>query len=130
MNNVQLIGRLTRDGESRTSTSGVSFYRNAVAVDRKGKDAGTDFFNIVAFGKSAEFMEKYFRKGSKIGVTGHLQSGKYKNKDGIEIPTVDVVVDSTDFCESRADAPKPAENKPQDGFLNVPEGLVEELPFT
>lgn len=130
MNNVQLIGRLTRDGESRTSTSGTVFYRNAVAVDRKGKDAGTDFFNIVAFGKSAEFMEKYFRKGSKIGVTGHLQSGKYTNKEGIEIPTVDVVVDSTDFCESRADAPKPAEDKSQGGFLNVPEGLVEELPFT
>lgn len=130
MNNVQIIGRLTRDGQSQTSASGTTFYRNAVAVDRKGKDAGTDFFNIVAFGKSAEFMEKYFRKGSKLAITGHLQSGKYKNKEGIEIPTVDIIVDSTDFFEAKADSPKSVEDKPRDEFLNVPEGLVEELPFT
>ena len=128
MNRIEIIGRLTRDAQAQTSANGTTYYHNSVAVDRKGKDAGTDFFNIVAFGKSAEFLAKYFHKGSKIGIEGHLQSGKSKTKDGIEFPSVEIVVDGTDFCESKADAPK-AENKAND-FVNIPDNLTEDLPFT
>lgn len=133
MNRVDIIGRLTRDAELKSSTSGVSYYRNGLAVDRKGKDAGTDFFNVLAFGKTAEFLEKYFRKGSKVGISGHLQSGKYKNKDGVEVTTVEIVVDEADFCDTKAESSAPAnpapkaQEQPKKGFLDAKD--IDDLPF-
>jgi single-strand DNA-binding protein len=131
MNRVEIIGRLTRDAELKSSTSGTSYYRNGIAVDRKGKDAGTDFFNLLAFNKTAEFLDKYFRKGSKIAISGHLQSGEYTKQDGTKVTTVEIVVEECDFCESKSES-NPTQNAPQstkNDFLNVPDGLVEELPF-
>lgn len=135
MNRVEIIGRLTRDAELKSSTSGTSYYRNGIAVDRKGKDAGTDFFNLLAFNKTAEFLDKYFRKGSKIAISGHLQSGEYTKQDGTKVTTVEIVVEECDFCESKGESKSesnPTQNAPQstkNDFLNVPDGLVEELPF-
>lgn len=131
MNRVEIIGRLTRDAELKSSTSGTSYYRNGIAVDRKGKDAGTDFFNLLAFNKTAEFLDKYFRKGSKIAISGRLQSGEYTKQDGTKVTTVEIVVEECDFCESKSES-NHAQNAPQstkNDFLNVPDGLVEELPF-
>lgn len=135
MNRVEIIGRLTRDAELKSSTSGTSYYRNGIAVDRKGKDAGTDFFNLLAFNKTAEFLDKYFRKGSKIAISGHLQSSEYTKQDGTKVTTVEIVVEECDFCESKGESKSesnPTQNAPQstkNDFLNVPDGLVEELPF-
>ena len=78
MNNVSLVGRLTRDPEIKTTNSGSSYARFSIAVDRRGKDAGTDFINIVAFGKTSEFIERYFRKGQRIGINGRIQTGSYE----------------------------------------------------
>lgn len=135
MNRVEIIGRLTRDANLQSSASGTSYYRNGIAVDRKGKDAGTDFFNLLAFNKTAEFLDKYFRKGSKIAISGRLQSGEYTKQDGTKVTTVEIVVEECDFCESKGESKSesnPAQNAPQstkNDFLNVPDGLVEELPF-
>lgn len=131
MNRVEIIGRLTRDANLQTSANGTTFYHNGIAVDRKGKDAGTDFFNLLAFNKTAEFLDKYFRKGSKIAISGRLQSGEYTKQDGTKVTTVEIVVEECDFCESKSES-TPAQNAPQstkNDFLNVPDGLVEELPF-
>lgn len=122
MNSVNIMGNLCKDTTLEYSASGTAYLRNSIAV-RRDKDI-TDFFNITAFGKGAEFIEKYFSKGSKIAITGHLQSGQYE-KDGKKIPTVTIIVDKADFCESKsADAPK--ENT-QD-FLNVTD--ITDLPFS
>lgn len=133
MNRVEIIGRLTRDAELKSSTSGVSYYRNGIAVDRRGKDAGTDFFNILAFGKTAEFLEKYFRKGSKVAISGHLQSGEYTKQDGTKVTTVEIVVDECDFCETKAESSAPAnpapkaQEQPKKGFLDAKD--IDDLPF-
>lgn len=115
MNRVEIIGRLTKDVKSESTTSGKTYIRNSIAVDRRGD--GTDFFEIVAWEKTAEFIEKYFHKGSKVGISGRLQSGSYTNKDGKKISTVSIVVEEVDFCESR---------ETQDNLMSA-EGV--ELPF-
>lgn len=146
MNKVVLMGRLTRDPEVKRKTQGDKesiVARWSIAVNRRFKregDAEADFFNCVAFGKAAEFIEKYFRQGMKIAVTGRLQSGSYTNKDGVKIYTVDVIVEEMDFCESKEASAKygvsgsEQENRPApqdvgDGFMTIPDGLDEELPF-
>lgn len=125
MNSVNILGNLCKDTALEYSASGNAYLRNSIAV-RRDKDT-TDFFSIAAFGKGAEFIEKYFSKGSKIAITGHLQSGQYE-KDGKKIPTVTIIVDKADFCESKSS--HGGESAESNGFLNVPEGLVEELPFS
>jgi len=128
MNSVNIMGNLCKDTALEYSTSGTAYLRNSIAV-RRDKDT-SDFFSITAFGKGAEFIEKYFSKGSKIAITGHLQSGQYE-KDGKKIPTVTIIVDKADFCESKASQGRESGNAENtDGFLNVPDGLVEELPFS
>lgn len=128
MNSVSIIGNLCKETTTESSTSGTTYLHNSIAV-RRDKDT-TDFFNISAFGKGAEFIEKYFSKGSKIAITGHLQSGSYE-KNGTKIPTVTIIVDKADFCESKASQGRESGNAENtDGFLNVPDGLVEELPFS
>ena len=137
MNKVILIGRLTKDPETRYSQGETStaVARYTLAVDRKFKRDGdeqtADFINCVAFGKNGEFAEKYLKKGTKIAVEGRIQTGSYTNKEGQKVYTTDIVVEGHDFCESKSDGQKD-EPKPQpdsDGFLPVPDGIQEELPF-
>lgn len=103
MNKVILMGRLTKDPEVRYSQgdSSMAIANYSIAVDRKGKDAGTDFINIVAFGKNGEFAEKYLHKGTKILVTGRIQTGSYTNKDGQKVYTTDVIAEEQEFCEKK-----------------------------
>lgn len=128
MNVICIIGRLTKDIELKSSTSGTSYTQNSIAVDRKGKEKETDFFNISAFGKTAEFMEKYFHKGSKVAITGHLQSGSYTDKNGNKVNSVTIIVDQIDFCEAKGES-KDQVTEDANSFLNIPDSLLETLPF-
>ena len=143
MNKVEIVGRLTRDVEIRTTESGTVTARFSIAVSRRFKNAEgvyeADFINCVAFGKTAEFIGKYFSKGSMIGVTGRIQTGNYTNKDGQKVYTTDVVVEECEFAESKnaagdnsgftpSDRPSPS-SAAGDGFMNIPDGIDEELPF-
>lgn len=129
MNNVSLVGRLTRDPEIKATNSGSSYARFSIAVDRRGKDAGTDFINIVAFGKTSEFIERYFRKGQRIGINGRIQTGSYEGKDGKKVYTFDVIAENVEFVESKsASASSTPANA--DGFVNIPDGVEDPgLPF-
>ena len=142
MNKVVLVGRLTRDPEVRYSQgdSATAVARYTVAVDRRFKRDGeptADFIPCVVFGRSAEFAEKYFRQGMRISVSGRIQTGSYTNKDNIKVYTTEVIAEDIEFAESKAAAegssgagghqkPDQTEN---DGFMNIPEGIDEELPF-
>ena len=131
MNKVILMGRLTRDPEISSSTSGTTFARFSIAVDRKFSRDGepdADFFNCSAFGKTAEFIERNIHKGSKILVSGRLQNNNYTNKEGQKIYDVRVVVEDVEFGESKKETTNSAQT--QDEFLNVPDGLDTELPFS
>lgn len=135
MNKVILIGRLCADPEVRytqgAEPTAVSRYR--LAVDRRYKKEGeqtADFINCVTFGKNAEFAEKYLKQGTKVAVTGRIQTGSYTNKDGTKVYTTDIVVEEHEFAESKASGnesrPQPASS---DGFMNVPAGIEDEIPF-
>lgn len=129
MNNVSLVGRLTRDPEIKATNSGSSYARFSIAVDRRGKDAGTDFINIVAFGKTSEFIERYFRKGQRIGINGRIQTGSYDGKDGKKVYTFDVIAENVEFVESKS-ASASATPANADGFVNIPDGVEDPgLPF-
>ena len=138
MNKVELIGRLTRD-PNVTTTQGqkpMTVAKFTLAVDRRFKrdnEQSADFISCVAFGKTAEVTEKYVKKGSKIGIVGHIQTGNYTDRDGRKVYTTDVIVDEMEFCESKASQsqngnqlPPPS---PDDGFMNIPDGIDDELPF-
>ena len=148
MNKVILMGRLTRDPEVRYSQgeSAMAIARYTLAVDRRfnrnnNDENSADFIGCVAFGKSGEFAEKYFRKGTKVLVTGRIQTGSYTNRDGVKVYTTDVVVEDQEFAESKnsnsgsgssfmgggSSAPQPS--GAGDGFMNIPDGIDEELPF-
>lgn len=135
------MGRLTRDVETRYTQgqNSMAVSRYTLAVDRRFKKDGqqnADFINCVAFGKNGEFAEKYLRKGIKIVVVGRIQTGSYTNKDGQKIYTTDVVVEEQYFAESRNASQQNAgeqQSKAQadsDGFMNIPDGISEELPFS
>ena len=136
MNKVILMGRLTRDPEVRYTqgTESMCIARYSLAVDRRG-DNNADFINIIAFGKSGEFAEKYLHKGTKVLVTGRIQTGSYTNNDGKKVYTTDVVAEKQEFAESKNAGSTSASNnsapsKPEfDGFMNIPEGISEDLPF-
>ena len=141
MNKVILIGRLTKDPEVRYSQGEkpMAIASYSLAVDRMFKRDGepsADFINCKAFGKQGEFAEKYLRKGMKIAVTGHIQTGSYTNRDGVKVYTTDVVVEEVEFAESKgaAESHKAAEPKPvstdENGFMIIPDGIDEELPFS
>ena len=155
MNKVILMGRLTRDPEVRYSQSNtgdgqMAIARYTLAVDRRFRrdgEASADFIPCVSFGRTAEFAEKYFRQGLKIAVTGRIQTGSYTNRDGQKVYTTEVVVEDQEFAESKAasdnyaashpqtSVPTPAPSMPApgvasaDGFMNIPDGIDEELPF-
>ena len=148
MNKVILMGRLTRDPEVRYSQgdNSMAIARYTLAVDRRfnrnnNDENSADFIGCVAFGKSGEFAEKYFRKGTKVLGTGRIQTGSYTNRDGVKVYTTDVVVEDQEFAESKnsnsgsgssfmgggSSAPQPS--GAGDGFMNIPDGIDEELPF-
>lgn len=128
MNKLILIGRLTKDAEVRYSGEN-PVAKFSLAVDRRFKQGETDFISCVAFGKTAEFFEKYGRKGTKFALEGRIQTGSYTNKDGNKVYTTDVVVENVEFAESKSsqnqEEPKPSE---KNGFMVVPDDL-EDLPF-
>ncbi|MCM1045582.1 MAG: single-stranded DNA-binding protein [Candidatus Gastranaerophilales bacterium] len=153
MNKVILMGRLTRDPEVRYSqgASQTAVARFSVAVDRRFKRDGepdADFFNCTAFGKQAEFIERYLHKGTKIVLSGRVQNDNYTNKDGQMVYSVRIIVEEIEFAESKnassqnaggydnygnnggfgGGAPAPASGA-GDGFMNIPDGIDEELPF-
>ena len=150
MNKVILMGRLTRDPEVRYSQgeSATAIARYTLAVDRRfnrnNDENSADFIGIVAFGKAGEFAEKYLKKGTKVIVTGRIQTGSYTNKEGQKVYTTDIVAEDQEFAESKnaagsnggfsgagnnasAGAEKPV--AAGDGFMNIPDGIDEELPF-
>ena len=135
MNKVIEMGRLTRDPEVSSSASGTTFARFSIAVDRRFKREGepdADFFNCSAFGKTAEFIEKYLSKGTKVVVCGRLENNNYTNKDGQKVYDVRIMVEEIDFAESKNNGQSKTESKGNDvtDFLNIPDGLVETLPFS
>lgn len=145
MNKVILMGRLTKDPEVRYSQgeSSLAIARFSLAVDRRrtGNNADgqtADFINIVAFGKLGEFAEKYLHKGTKVTLSGRIQTGSYTNKEGVKVYTTEVIADDIEFAESKNSAgndggfsgntmSQPA--SAGDGFMNIPDGIDEELPF-
>ena len=145
MNKVILMGRLTRDPEVRygAGENSTAVARYTIAVDRRFKRDGeqnADFIGCVAFGRNAEFAEKYLRQGTKIVLTGRIQTGSYTNRDGQKVYTTDIVVEEQEFAESKAAA---AGNGGQgnysrassalsdaNGFMNIPDGIDDELPFS
>ncbi len=141
MNKVILMGRLTRDPEVSSSTSGTTVARYSIAVDRKFKregDPDADFFNCTSFGKQAEFVERYLHKGTKVVVVGRVQNDNYTNKEGQKVYGTRIMVDEIEFAESKNasgqggsfDSGSSQGSNGGNDFINVPEGLVEELPFT
>lgn len=134
MNKIILIGRLTKDPEIRYSQgeNNLAIARYTLAVDRRFQKKGeqtADFISCVAFGKAAEFAEKWFKQGIKVAVTGRIQTGSYTNKDGAKVYTTDVVVEDQEFAESKKSeeqTPPPADS---DGFMKIPDGVENELPF-
>ncbi|MCC8067396.1 MAG: single-stranded DNA-binding protein [Clostridiales bacterium] len=154
MNKVILMGRLTRDPEVRYSAgeNSSAYARYTLAVDRRFRRDGNsdqqtaDFIGCVVFGRGAEFAEKYLRQGTKVVVTGRIQTGSYTNRDGQKVYTTDVVVEDQEFAESKAAssggqggayqrtaspaaAPMPSQASAGDGFMNIPDGIDEDLPF-
>ena len=134
MNKVQLVGRLTKDAEVRYSQgdSQMAIARFTVAVDRRGKNNEADFISCVAFGKTAEFVEKYFSKGNRIGICGHIQTGSYTDKDGKKVYTTDVIADEAEFVESKGAGAEQVKEQPkvdENGFMNIPDNIDEDLPF-
>ena len=153
MNKVILMGRLTRDPEVRYSqgASQTAVARFSIAVDRRFKREGepdADFFNCTAFGKQAEFIERYMHKGTKVVLSGRIQNDNYTNKDGQMVYSVRIMVDEVEFAESKNASgdngfgggfgnnnggfggnAAPAASGAGDGFMNIPDGIDEELPF-
>ncbi len=134
MNKVIMMGRLTRDPEVSSSTNGTTFARYSIAVDRKFKKEGdpdADFFNCTSFGKQAEFVERYLKKGTKVVVTGRLQNNNYTNKDGQKVYDVRIMCEEVEFAESKNSSESSNSGSADvTDFTNIPEGLVEELPFS
>ena len=145
MNKVILMGRLTRDPEVRygAGENSTAVARYTIAVDRRFKRGGeqsADFIGCVAFGRNAEFAEKYLRQGTKIVLTGRIQTGSYTNRDGQKVYTTDSVVEEQEFAENKAAAAgnggqgnySRASSAPSDanGFMNIPDGIDDELPFS
>lgn len=141
MNKVILMGRLTRDPEVRYSQGEktTAYARYTLAVDRRRRKDGeveADFIRCVAFGKNAEFAEEYLHKGLKIAVTGRIQTGSYTNQDGVKKYTTDVVVEDHEFAEGKREngcaggqVSEEDANVDEDGFMNIPDGIDDELPF-
>ena len=132
------MGRLTRDPEVRYSQGAepLAIARYTLAVDRRGRrdaagsDQTADFIQCVSFGRTAEFAEKYLKQGTKMLITGRIQTGSYTNKDGNKVYTTEVVVEEQEFAESKASNETRGDRPgPSDGFMSIPEGMENDLPF-
>ena len=129
------MGRLVRDVDFRESASGMAIARYTLAVDRRRRrdaDDGqptADFIPCVAFGKSAEFANNYFKKGMRVFVEGRIQTGSYEKDDGTRVYTTDIMVENQEFADSKNATDAPAQKQQDTSFLNVPAGTDEELPF-
>lgn len=144
MNKVILMGNITRDPMIRYSEGSepICVARYTLAVDRRtGKSGGqqaADYIQCVAFGKKGEFAEKYLRQGMKIAITGRIQTGSYTDRDGRKVYTTEVIVDEHEFAESKANSEQRQQEQREnggcedagDGFMNIPDGIDEELPFS
>ena len=146
MNKVILLGRLVREPETRYggTNDSMAVCRYTLAVDRKFKkdnEPTADFINCVAFGNTAEFAEKYFTRGLRVAVSGRIQTGSYTNRDGQKVYTTDVVVEEHEIAQSRSEASNQQESNRQpeispygkdkdNGFMNIPDGIDDELPFS
>lgn len=137
MNKVILMGRLTRDPDVRYSQGHkpTANARYDLAVNRNFKDAdgkyGVDFLHCVAFGKNAEFAEKYLKQGTQILVEGRIQTGSYTNKDGVKVYTTDIFVEKQEFAGSKSDNQQNSRPAPSndDSFMSIPDGIGDEFPF-
>lgn len=134
MNSVILKGRLTKDPDVRYTQGQeqMAIARYTLAVNRRGKDAGADFINCVCFSKSAEFAEKYLKKGQEVLIQGRINVGSYVNKEGQKVYATDVIVEAQEFCGTKSDAPQAQPQKtPEGGYMVIPEGIEEsmDLPF-
>ena len=140
MNKTVLMGRLTADPQVRYSQgdNATAVARYTLAVNRKFKKDGeptADFIPCVVFGRSAEFAEKYFRQGMRVSISGRIQTGSYTNKDGVKVYTTEVIVEEQEFAESKAANQQNQQSAgsgsipASDGFMNIPDGMDEELPF-
>jgi single-strand DNA-binding protein len=145
MNKVVLMGRLTRDPEIRYSQgeNATAVARYTLAVDRRfkrqGDEQAADFIGCVSFGKTAEFIERYLKQGTKVAISGRIQTGSYTNKEGQKVYTTDVIAEEVEFAESKnasgGDSGYRPTSRPEpsqatgDGFMNIPDGIDEELPF-
>ena len=137
MNKVILIGRLIKDPDVRMGTNDTKIARYTLAVNRKyhkNNEPAADFIGCVALGKNGEFAEKYLYKGIKIAVTGRIQTGSYTNRDGQKVYTTDILIEEQEFAESKKAAGQQDGNNggysdAGDGFMNIPDGIDEELPF-
>ena len=147
MNSINLIGNLTKDFDLKYSQGGTAFVNGSVAVQRRFKNQKgeyeTDFINLKAFGKTAENLANYFSKGSKIGISGSLQTGSYENKEGQRVYTTDVVVEQFTFVESRGgntggqtqratnntQSSRNGANQTRDPFAGSSIDLTDDLPF-
>ena len=138
MNKVVLMGRLTKDPDIRYTQNqeSICIARYTLAVDRRGpKKEGeqtADFINVVAFGKAGEFVEKYFHKGTKLVISGRIQTGSFTNKDGQKVYTTEVIVEDQEFAESKKDGSAEGNqgSRTEGGFVDIPEGIEEDLPFS
>ena len=141
MNKAILMGRLTRDPEVRYSQTdrNMAIAKFSIAVDRRFKKQGdtvtADFFNCTAFGKQAEFVEKYLKQGTKVVVTGRIQNDNYTNKEGQKVYSVQIMVEELEFTESKSNDKSQEEDSKQmgepdaDGFINISDGIDSSLPF-
>ena len=132
MNVTTLIGNISRDLELRYSASQTAVLKFSIAVSRRRKEDGADFINCIAFGKTAENMERFCHKGSKVGVVGRIQTGSYEREDGTKVYTTDVIADNVEFLDSRIDKPREevqvsytVTEEPEPQF----EAVSEEIPF-
>ena len=144
INRVILVGRLTKNPEIRKTPNGASICKFTLAVSRKVKAQGqpdADFISCVAFGRNGEFAEKYFHQGMRVSISGRIQTGSYTNKDGVKVYTTEVIVEEQEFAESKAASgqtsgggyqpagrPEPS-NAGAEGFMSIPEGIEDDLPF-
>ena len=131
MNKVMLIGRLTRDVEMHYSTNNTAIARYTLAVNRQIKgEADADFLRCIAFGKTAEVAENYLSKGMRVAIEGRIQTGSYTNREGQKVYTTDIVVERQEFLEKRTSSQSNTDTlSNEDGFMNIPDGIDEELPI-
>lgn len=131
MNSVALTGRMARNPEIRYTDGGVSIARFTVAVNRRKREDPADFISCIAFGKTAELIEKYFHKGMRIGLNGRIQTGSYENKEGRKVYTTDIIAEAVEFLDNKSDGnAQPEQKADANGFVNIPDDVDDGgLPF-